>query len=234
MPDHAAMSMPLMPSQAVAVAVFVLLAVCVLHVAHARAVRGLARWWHAAHVSMSVGMIIMFLVPHHDAGALYGTLAALFGAHSVAMALAWRRVSSPSSGMDRRVWVAGTVDQLLMVYMLAPLTQRPAVLTYAAVAYLVVAAVAWLLVPEKQPGMTSFRGDLDPGPGGLRRVALAPSRSSVAVAPVAVSAVAVAPRTSPADHAPSSHLTTGVRLTLTVMSLAMAWMFVSMQLMPAM
>lgn len=210
MPDHFAAMMPLMPSWLVAPAVVVVLAAGALHWSHARAARGFARWWHAAHVAVVAGMVVMFLMPPQGAAGLYPALAALFGAHAIAQALVTRRVS----GVDRRVWAASMFDQVLMAYMLLPPAARPAALTSAAIAYLVAAAVAWLLVPERFTCMTPPRG--------------VPVRQRVAVA-VREQPIVAAPQRFSSRLA--GNLTTGVRLTLTVMTLAMAWMLLAMQAM---
>ncbi len=213
MPGHSAMTLPLMPAWSVAIAVIALLAAGALHVSHARSARRYARWWHAAHVSMAGGMVVMFLVPQQGAAGPYGALAAVFGAHAVALALATRRVS----GVDKRVWAVAVLDQLLMAYMLLP-SGRPAALTYLAVVYLVTAAAAWLVVPERITCMTPQRGvpvrdrpaPPDPSPSGAR----------------SVGAVALRSRPSPTSTVAqrlsfrlAGNLTTGVRLTLMTMAL---------------
>lgn len=226
MPDHSAVTMPLMPSWSVAVAVIVLLAAGALHVSHARAARRFARWWHAAHVGMAAGMVVMFLVPMHGNAGLYGALAVGFGAVAAAMALALalRRVAE----VDRRVWAASMADQALMVYMLLPIAQRPAALTYVAAAYLVAAAAAWLVVPERFTCMTPQRGvPVRDRPAPLDSIS-AQTRPAAAVAVLGPSLA-----TATAPHRLSvrlvSNLSAGVRLTLMVMALAMAWMLLAMQ-----
>lgn len=241
MPGHFAMTMPLMPSWSAAMAVVVLLAAGALHVSHARAAHRYARWWHGAHVSMAAGMIVMFLLPQGDGTALYGALAVAVGAVAAAMAVMLPRVS----GVDRRVWAASMLDQLLMVYMLAPWSGRPALLTYLAVAYLVAAAAAWLVVPERFTCMTPPRGVpvrdrtapyavlTTPSPvpatpsGAMVAPAAARSAGAVALLDTHASTPTVAHRVS---QRLKGNLTTGVRLTLMAMALSMAWMLLSMQL----
>jgi hypothetical protein len=230
MPGHFAATMPLMPSWSVAVAVIVLLAAGALHVSHARAARRFARWWHAAHVAMAFGMIVMFLMPPQGAAGLYPALAVLFGAHAMAQALVTRRVS----GVDRRVWAASMLDQVLMAYMLLPLADRPAALTYPAVAYLVAAAVAWLVVPERFTCMTPQRGvPVRDRPAPSDPAPIRPRSGGVAVVGRAVPQRTARPATSGAAQRLSvrlaSNVTTGVRLTLMAMSLTMAWMLLAMQ-----
>jgi hypothetical protein len=203
---HFAATMPLMPSWLVAPAVVVLLAAGALHWSHARAARGFARWWHAAHVAMVAGMVVMFLLPPPGSAGLFGALAAAFGAHAAAMAAVTRRVS----GVDSRVWAASMLDQVLMAYMLLPPAARPAALTSAAIAYLVAAAVAWLLVPEKFTCITPPRGV-----AVRQRVTVAVREQPTVAAPQRFSSRLV------------GNLTTGVRLTLMAMALAMAWMLLA-------
>jgi hypothetical protein len=226
MPDHFAVAMPLMPSWSVAVAVVVLLAAGALHVSHARAARRFARWWHAAHVAMVFGMVVMFLVPMHGNAGLYGALAVVFGAVAAAMASALARLRV--SGVDRRVWAASMADQALMVYMLLPIAQRPAALTYLAVAYLVAAAAAWLVVPERFTCMTPQRGiPVRNRPAPLDSISRqARPGAAVAVLGPSSATTTVAQRFSVRLV---GNLTTGVRLTLMVMALAMAWMLLAMQ-----
>lgn len=242
MPGHSAMTMPLMPSWSVAIAVVVLLAAGALHVSHAGAAHGFARWWHTAHVSMGAGMVVMFLLPHSGDAVLYVALAVVFGAHAAAMAVALPRVS----GVDRRVWAMAAMDQLLMVYMLAPwVGGRPALLTYLAVAYLAVAGVAWLVVPESFTCMTPPRGVpvrdrvaprgavLTTGTsvpvnsfGGATGQAAARPAGAVALLDTPASTPTVAHRVS---QRLKGNLTTGVRLTLMTMTVSMAWMLLAMQ-----
>lgn len=234
MPDHSAVTMPLMPSWSVAVAVIVLLAAGALHVSHARAARRFARWWHAAHVGMAAGMVVMFLVPMHGNAGLYGALAVGFGAVAAAMALALalRRVAE----VDRRVWAASMADQALMVYMLLPIAQRPAALTYVAAAYLVAAAAAWLVVPERFTCMTPQRGVPvrdRPAPPGPAPVGPRTGEASVAGGSVALRSRTDSAATQRFSLRLASNLTTGVRLTLMAMALAMAWMLLAMQAMSA-
>jgi hypothetical protein len=152
----------------------------------------------------------MLLLPPPGSAGLFGALAAAFGAHAAAMAVATRRVS----GVDRRVWAASMLDQVLMAYMLLPPAARPAALTSVAIAYLVAAAVAWLLVPERFTCMTPPRGV-----PVRQRLAVAVGDRPMVAAPQRFSSRLV------------GNLTTGVRLTLTVMALVMAWMLLAMQLM---
>jgi hypothetical protein len=122
------------------------------------------------------------------------------------MAAVTRRVS----GVDSRVCAASMVDQVLMAYMLLPPAARPAALTSVAIVYLVAAAVAWLLVPEQFTCMTAPRG--------------VPVRQRVAVTVHELPIVAAPQRFS---SRLVGNLTTGVRLTLTVMTLTMAWMLLA-------
>jgi hypothetical protein len=175
---------------------------------------------------MAAGMIVMFLVPPPGCAALYGALAVGFGAVTVAMALALalRRVS----GVDRRVWAASMADQALMVYMLLPIAPRPAALTYLAVAYLVAAAAAWLVVPERFTCMTPQRGVPvrdRPAPSGPASARARPA-AAVAVLGRSLATTTAAQRLSVRLV---SNLSAGVRLTLMVMALVMAWMLLAMQ-----
>lgn len=139
---------------------------------------------------------------------------------------------------DRWIWGVTTLDQLAMVYMLVPLAQRPAGVTSVFVGYLVLAALAWLVNPLAVVDAIRSR----PGPVLEVRAAVA-TAAARQPAPLPVDAV---DRTEDALPASDSHpdstgdspsvpmriaadLTLGVRITLAIMAVAMAWMLLAMQ-----
>ncbi len=209
------MHMPLLPDWLRYVWAAALVVVLVLHLRHAESMRGEVRLWHVGHILMAAGMIAMYLLPQADHPHLYWGGVALYGALTLAAgayaATAWSGAGAPSWP-----WLASTVDMAVMTYMSLPRDDRPAWITYVAIAYLLVETLLWL-------------------------VATAPSAAPPSDLPEAAAdertdgATATAVRTRPSALArlnrPESDVTLGVRTTLAIMSLSMAWMLLAMQTM---
>lgn len=208
MPAHPAvvtpppMTMPLIPAWSITPWVAAMVAVAALHVWHAGSAPRHERWWHMGHVAMSAGMVVMFLVPHHDHGRLYWIFTVVFGLLAAAMG-AGALLLRHATGAERGIWVAAMGDQLAMVYMVIPLAARPAGLTALVVAYLVAAAAVWV---AGRAWLTRVR----------RAAATAGWTPGVRAGP---------------GSAPTFGPTVGVRLSLAAMAVAMAWMLLAMQAM---
>jgi hypothetical protein len=118
------------------------LGVVVAHAWHAWSMRGQPRWWHIGHTTMAGGMLVMYLVPHMAHPGLYRAGLVLFVLVAAAEA-AWTLVLRRREGWLNPLWVATTVDQLVMVYMLAMPMSGPVLVTSALVVYLGVQTVLW-------------------------------------------------------------------------------------------
>lgn len=181
-----------------------------VHLMHAGARPGQARWWHAGHTLMALGMMTMYLIDctAHPGMCRLGVM--LFGTWAVALAvtalLARRR-----DGVLNRLWVAAAADALAMTYMLAP--SHAAAVSLMLVVYLFCQALAWAL--------------------GLWTRAAVPPRTQVsaALSSTAASTTAVA-AASPAAATPAVglpvHAGPAVRISLAVMAAAMAYMLAAM------
>ncbi|MGB9279828.1 MAG: hypothetical protein WCB57_07050 [Pseudonocardiaceae bacterium] len=137
-------NMPLLPEWLRIGWVVALVAVIVTHVWHAYCRPGQHRWWHAGHVLMAAGMVVMYLPGSmaqpglsRDGVGLYGGVALVTAA---ATAVLWHR-----EGALNLLWVFSAVDMLIMAYMSLPAAIRPRLLGYALAAYLGCQLLAWSL-----------------------------------------------------------------------------------------
>lgn len=119
------------------------------------------------------------------------------------------------------LWVLATIDMAAMTYLSLPMADRNAGVTYAAVAYLCAGALFWLLNPLRRSGSpragTSTRR--------LAAVVADPGEQS-AEAQRRLDKAAATPRE---EAALASDVTPGVRVTLAVMAVSMAYMLTAMQ-----
>lgn len=210
------MHMPLLPQWLRVVWAAALAVVLVLHVVHAVTMRGETRRWHVGHILMAAGMIAMYLLPQADFPDLYWGGVAVFGLLTISAGFflvnAWMRTQRLSW-----VWLATTLDIAIMTYMSTPARQWAALLTYLVVAYLVVETLLWLTARI-------------PDSGGPARAG-APAEQHTLDSTTSHGGVLILTRPIVAlwHNRPESDVTTGVRLTLAVMSLSMAWMLIAMQ-----
>lgn len=116
--------------------------VVLVHVHHARALRGPSRWWHAGHLLMALGMIDMFW-PSSAGGAPVGETAGVV-VFAVATAcalglLAW----TAARGGHWQLWVVSVADLAAMVYMFAMMSHSSAALTVLFVSWSVLGGLGW-------------------------------------------------------------------------------------------
>lgn len=203
------MHTPLLPTWLRAAWVTALIAVVVVHLAHAYRLPGQPRWWHIGHVVMAAGMALMYLPPgmHHGHGSRTGV--ALFLGVAVATAAAtavlWRREAALNP-----LWVVLALDMLVMAYMWLPVAARPAGLDVALAAYLGCQVLAWALGLWDRVPVLARSG---PAPMAAGTVATAVPRPATG----ATAMVGLIVHSSPA-----------VRITLAVMVASMGYMLVVM------
>lgn len=178
--------MPLLPGWLAVVLAAALGAVGLVHLRHAWAMRGERRWWHAGHMGMAAGMIVMCLLPQPGHAGLYWADVCLFGTLCLA-AGAYAVASRRRDGRTGWLWAATMTDMAAMAYMALPAADRLTLLSYLLITYLCVEALLWAVIPSR------------PGPA------------------------------SPASLEPGRGPGPGVRTTLVVMSVSMAWMLIAMQ-----
>lgn len=197
---------------------------CVLlaHAHHAWNLSGRDRLWHISHIVMSLGMIDMFWPTNRPVGeragevvfALASVLALAVGVHAALHAMGWR------------AWVPSTVDLTGMVYMFAMMSHRTAGLTLVFVAWSLLEAILWAsgyaflalrLDPSDAASVDPHGAGTSPGINIVQSPATSPSPTTT-----------LARATTPATVAGADH-GWNLRLTLTAMTLGMAYMFLVMQ-----
>jgi Domain of unknown function (DUF5134) len=207
-------------------AVFV--GILVVHLWHLAAMAGRSRLWHGSHVLMSLGMIDMLwsgdaMVVSSSAGQI------IFGVAAGGFALLTAAEAEP--GAFPWLWLITALDLVAMVYMFAMMSSaRHLVLTVLLVVWFAVEALGWvsgrlaslaqheaLVLEGSAPVVENCSQTEDPNEqGGGRTIATSLLAPSLATRRRAV-------------HARS------VRVTLTLLSLAMAYMLLAMQFgLPAM
>ncbi len=213
MHDHA---MTLLPGGLGIAFGVVSLLVVVPHLRHVASTAGQHRWWHAGHIVMALGMVQMFLLGMGNPGvdnAMGGLFIAI--AFTVLVVAVWCRTRE---GVVNPLWIATALDMAAMAYMYAPQGLRPAPVTWLVIAYLLVQAIAWAtgawgrvpvfaLEPAAVPTGTG-------GGGGDPASVVAAGEGAALTARLGVG---LSGRNGP-----------GVRATLTVMALLMAYMLLAM------
>jgi hypothetical protein len=184
--QHSMMSMPLLPMWLRIGWAVALGAVVLVHIWHAWSRPGQARWRHAGHTLMALGMMAMYLLGHTAHPGLYRVGAMLFGAWTVALVVT-AIVLRHREGALNRLWVAATADMLAMTYMLLP--THAAVVSLVFVVYLFCQALAWALglwtpavvqPPAPAPAAVSRAVGLTVHDGPAARVSLAVMAASMA------------------------------------------------------
>lgn len=136
--------MPLLPDWLRVVWVVALGVVIGTHVWHAYCRPGQHRWWHADHIFMAAGMVVMYVPGSMTEPGLSRFGVVLFGGVALATAVA-TVVLRRREGALNPLWVVAAVDMLVMAYMWLPAAIRPSLLDYALAAYLGCQLLAWAL-----------------------------------------------------------------------------------------
>lgn len=221
--------------------------VVLVHVGHAVVMPGRHRRWHASHVLMAAGMLVMFLptegmlVP-----AQVGVWVFALAAGGLAGGLVVARLRGAALGP---LWIASVVDLAAMAYMFAMMSTRVAWLSGLAAAWFIVQALGWATgwlgrvlehgglgdttAPTHRAGTAI--GSPDREPDSLATSEAQPregvqgrrgSGSAVLVAGAAVRSRVAAVCDRVVDGGRRDWT---VRLTLTAMSVGMAYMLLAMQ-----
>jgi hypothetical protein len=229
------------------VAVFAVVAL--VHVGHVALMHGRHRRWHAGHVLMAVGMVVMFwpgarsLVPASAGVAVYAVAAA-----GVAVTLVVSRLRGARVGW---LWLLGVVDFAAMAYMFAMMTTAVAWLSVLVAVWFVVQAIGWASgwlgralehggLGEPAPATHPASGLTDVvTAGGARGAHGDPDRGAGKAHDLAgVAATATTTRARVATTVRRRVIDGGrgdwsVRIALTVMAVGMAYMLLAMQFGPA-
>lgn len=218
------MSMAWLPMWLRIVWVVALCGVIVTHVAHAAAMPGQRRWWHAGHTTMATGMALMYLLPRMHFPGLYRAGLVLFVLVTITEASA-TGVFRAREGAFNPLWVFSTADMVAMTYMLLPMALRPTWLNWVFVLYLGGQALAWafglwdrLPVFARRPAPAAPRGP----PAATGRA----QQHEHAVTPLADDPAPQA-ATGPVVGL-TAHSTVAVRITLAIMTASMAYMLAIM------
>lgn len=139
---HPMMSMPLLPMWLRIGWAVALGAVVPVHLWHAWFRPGQARWWHAGHTVMALGMTVMYLLGRTAHPGLYRLGVLLFGTWTVALAVT-AVVLRHREGALNWLWVAAAADMLAMTCMLLPAHAVGVRVVF--VLYLFGQALAWSL-----------------------------------------------------------------------------------------
>jgi len=241
------------PAAGSAVAVFVV--ILAVHLRHLAVKGGRRRTWHAGHVLMALGMIVMFLPTGHrmvvssTLGVGFFTGAAVLLAGALLVAKARGTTLGP-------LWLLSVVDLAAMAFMFATMSTSVTWLSVLAAVWFVGQAFGWAggwlgrVLDHRGLGepVPAIRDPLGSGTATASKMASpTPGRATQTVATGARAATtnAAPPATSPrfpaaADSGTASVVDGGtgdwsVRITLTMMSLGMAYMFLATSFgMPAM
>ncbi|HVV11998.1 MAG TPA: DUF5134 domain-containing protein [Amycolatopsis sp.] len=185
---------PLLPEWLRLVWAVLLVVVAFAHLRHVVTMRGQRRWWHIGHTLMAAGMAAMYLLPRMDHQALYRSGLALYVVVAVALAATtaahWRR-----EAVVNPLWVASTLDVVVMVYMLLPV--RTPTVSGVFVVYLAGQAVAWALglwsrVPALRPVPADGTAGTEPGGSATVAVGLTAHSSPIVLSTLAVMAASMA------------------------------------------
>lgn len=218
------MAMPLLPAWLVGLWIAALAVVVVLHLYHAVSMHGQPRIWHISHILMAAGMITMYALPQPGHADLYWGGVGFYGALTAVMAVTgarwWRR-----DRLLNWLWAATTVDMAAMTYMALPAADRPATISYLAIAYLAVEVVIWLSDPV--PRLRALLRTRTPQP----RPDPAPPPTGGGTATRARPAYRATTAAERESVRLAADVTVAVRATLAVMSASMIWMLLAMQTM---
>jgi hypothetical protein len=191
----------ILPTWLAVIWTLVFLAVFLIHLRHLMDTRGQRRLWHSGHVLMAIGMAFMFAPASIDHLDIPSSLWQISFAGGALVILAWM----VTEGLERRainvLWVVMATDLAAMVYMWSPNGYRAPV-TWLLVAYFGAQTLLWAT-----DRMRSIDEHALPG-------------SFSVMSDGSVGAAVAAPLICYRD----------LRLSMSAMTLGMAYMFVAMQL----
>lgn len=179
----------------------VFLVVLVVHARHVMQTHGERRLWHSGHVLMAFGMVFMFAPGSLDHFDIPSGFWPLLFANAAGVVVAWSLAQTLAGQAVNGLWLVLAFDLAAMAYMWSP-SGYLAPLTWLLVAYFGVQTVLWLT-------------------DGYRRLDRHVSVRGVGVNPDGTLSVAAAHRLV---------CERDLRVSMSVMTLGMAYMFAAMQL----
>lgn len=214
--------------------------VAVVHLGHAVVMPGRHRLWHAGHILMAIGMLVMFwpsqplLGMPARAGIWTCTVVAVLFAFG--LVAAWRRGARPGV-----LWLISVVDFAAMAYMFTMMSAQLVWLSVVAAVWFAAQtigwATGWLGHILERGGLGDPTPATRPAPQNTSNVERAgqPASDPVAEPTPSAPAAAATPVATPVTTAVRHHIVDGgirdwsVRITLAVMSAGMGYMILAMQ-----
>ena len=191
----------LLPSWLAVIWALVFVAVFVIHARHLRETTGQRRLWHSGHVLMAIGMAFMYMPSSIDHLDIPQSFWQLTFAGGALVIVAWMLTEAAERRAINTLWLVMATDLAAMVYMWSPNGYRPAV-TWLLVLYFAAQTLLWV-----SDRMRTIDHHTLPGAFSV-------------TADGAVGAAAAAPLICYRD----------LRVSMSAMTLGMAYMFAAMQL----
>jgi hypothetical protein len=192
----------ILPSWLAVIWTLAFIAILVIHTLHLRDSQGQRRIWHSGHVLMALGMIFMFAPASLDHFNIPAGFWQLAFANGALAILAWMLAQGLAGRAINVLWLVMAVDLGAMAYMWSP-SGFQAPITWLLVAYFIAQSLLWASDRMRSVDhRTLWGGGISVTPGG------------------AVAMSAAEPLVCFRD----------LRLSMTVMTLGMAYMFAAMQL----
>lgn len=221
--------------------------VAVVHLGHAVMMPGRHRVWHAGHIVMAAGMVVMFWPGQPMSGFLAAAGVWVYASAAGLAALGWgiarwRRIR------PGWLWLAGVADFAAMAYMFAMMSAQLAWLSVAAAVWFAAQTVGW--ASGWWPRVLEHGGLGEPAPATRAVSGIAPPNGvAVSAERVETRPDAMAPAAGVAGSGPAGGIRLSaravtavrrrvidggirdwsVRITLAVMAAGMGYMIVAMQ-----
>jgi len=132
----------ILPTWLAVIWTLVFLAVFVIHLRHLRETTGQRRLWHSGHVLMAIGMAFMYAPPSIDHLNIPTSFWQLAFAGGALIIIAWMLTEAAEHHPINTLWPVMTIDLAAMVYMWSPNGYKPA-LTWLLVAYFTAQTLLW-------------------------------------------------------------------------------------------
>jgi hypothetical protein len=191
----------ILPNWLAVIWTLVFIVIIVVHARHVMQTHGERRFWHSGHVLMATGMAFMYAPGSLDHFGIPGGFWPLLFANACGIVIAWILAKTLYGQAVNGLWVVLAVDMAAMVYMWSP-TGWVAPITWLLVAYFALQTVLWATDRYRQLDDRLVVRGIGVNPDGT------------------VAATAAHPLVCERD----------LRLSMSAMTLGMAYMFAAMQL----
>ena len=191
----------ILPNWLAVVWMLAFIAIVVIHLRHVLDSTGQRRVWHSGHVLMALGMVFMFAPASIDHFDIPSGFWQLVFANAAGAALAWMLAAALSRRAINVLWLVMAIDLAAMAYMWSP-TGFQGPLTWLLVVYFVAQSLLWAGDRMRSVDHRTLLGGYSVGPGGV------------------VVAASAEPLVCYRD----------LRVSMSAMTIGMAYMFAAMQL----